>query len=85
MRVQFAQSSFKGDRNYNEDFAKCVNEKNRFCFSLADGLGGHGKGDIASKLVCTSVSDLFMNGCYNLDEIFIGTQNALLNKQKDCI
>ena len=49
--LTYAVFSDKGDRSYNEDSTYAVATENEGCFALADGLGGQGKGDVASKFV----------------------------------
>lgn len=39
----------QGTRDYNEDSAACAEAEGRLCFIVADGLGGHGKGEVASQ------------------------------------
>lgn len=53
--ITYAMLSKEGNRPYNEDsvYAKVYEEK--ACFVLADGLGGQGKGDIASKYVVDEI------------------------------
>ena len=46
--LTYAVFSDKGDRPYNEDSTYAVATENEGCFALADGLGGQGKGDVAS-------------------------------------
>ena len=41
-----------GGREVNEDYAAVLTrEDGSFCAVLADGLGGHGRGEVASELV----------------------------------
>ena len=53
--LTYAVFSDKGDRSYNEDSTYAVATENEGCFALADGLGGQGKGDVASKFVVEEV------------------------------
>ena len=75
----------KGDREINEDSIGMIEEKNKLCFVLCDGLGGHGMGDVASSLVVdefkskfSEVEDIvsFLKGAFSASEI------ALLKKQQ---
>ena len=64
-----------GGRDVNEDHCGVSNYNNSFCFVVADGLGGHGGGDIASQCVVKEVCTLFMeNGFvsnFSLDTLVI--------------
>ena len=40
-----------GGREKNEDSASYVKLENNYCFVVADGLGAHGNGDIASRIM----------------------------------
>lgn len=76
----------KGDRDINEDSIKCARNGDVYCFVLADGLGGHGKGDEASSVVCGDIIDSFMNYEGEAKE-FIGpaiekAQSALMKEQE---
>lgn len=76
----------KGNREINEDSIKYACRNETYCFVLADGLGGHGKGDEASSVVCNKIIDDFMK--YEGDtEDFIGSaietaQMTLLEEQE---
>lgn len=51
-----------GNRDVNEDYAKVAALPNGgSCFVLCDGLGGHGKGEVASELVTNSLIQHFLN------------------------
>ena len=50
--------SNQGDRGNNEDNVGMYQREQEYCFVLADGLGGHGKGELASQLgVESSIKD----------------------------
>ena len=82
--MQYAIFSKEGNREYNEDCVMYRQDNNRFCFVLADGLGGHGKGEIASKCVCESVLEDFENRSeeFNLERAIQNAQVKLLNCQQ---
>lgn len=44
-----------GSRDVNEDYAAAEQLQDLHCFVLCDGLGGHGKGEVASELVTKSM------------------------------
>jgi len=48
-----------GDRDVNEDSVVCLERGDRWCFVVADGLGGHDKGEVASSIVTATFSDRF--------------------------
>lgn len=85
--LTYSTFSSKGDREINEDCFKCVEHNGRYCFVIADGLGGHGKGDEASNLVCDEIFKSFINYAGSINE-FVGAaidkaQNRLLDQQKE--
>ena len=47
--VTYEILSEPGEREYNEDYAGAKQHGEGWCFVLADGLGGHGGGDEASR------------------------------------
>jgi serine/threonine protein phosphatase PrpC len=57
--MRYCQFSNKGGRERNEDFVSCFadEQKNTGFFILADGLGGHSHGGVASELVVRSMMD----------------------------
>ena len=82
---QFATVTDKGSREINEDSLSVFKSGDNFGCILCDGLGGHGMGDKASKLVCEVFSDLFyktndINGF--LDRAFCAAQDILREEQK---
>lgn len=55
--ISYAQISNKGNREYNEDHVELCKKMNRYVFGLADGLGGHGHGDVASALAMEALKE----------------------------
>lgn len=84
----YSVSTDKGGRKVNEDSAAAVQRKDGlFLFVVADGLGGHGKGDIASSFVTDSIVNSFLK-TENIDENFISysiekAQKELVEKKKN--
>ena len=82
--VKYASVSKQGDRPVNEDSVGALERGGNLLFALADGLGGHGGGDIASALAVSKVMEIFEASPENVDlaQCFMGSQNALLNEQR---
>ena len=59
MELEIAILSKQGGRNYNEDACGHWNSDRHLCCVMADGAGGHGGGDIASKLAVQSLLNGF--------------------------
>jgi len=60
VKITYHMLSDKGDRKNNEDRVGSYKYgENEYCFALADGLGGHEKGEVASKTVVDTCVDLF--------------------------
>lgn len=74
----------QGDRELNEDCATATELNDNYCFLLADGLGGHGKGEVASALVVESGRYLFQHyqGEKFLEDCFSTAQDELMKEQK---
>lgn len=64
--VDYCFLSYKGSYETNEDSIGFINKPNRQVFVLADGLGGHGKGDIASS-EATKYAQQFFSNCIVID------------------
>lgn len=55
MNLKIFTYTNKGGKQNNEDYLDYYFEGNKGAFVLADGLGGHGNGDVASKLVVQTI------------------------------
>lgn len=79
----------KGERQLNEDSITVAEFNGNYLFVLADGLGGHGHGEVASSIVTSSAKALIDDSMdYRfphklLSSVFDNAQSALLQKQKD--
>lgn len=86
MITDYACFSNRGDREHNEDSIGVFSRDDRQAFILADGLGGHGCGDLASKTVVDTVEEI-LNSQYTSDKEFLNTvltnaQEKILTAQK---
>ena len=76
----------KGERSINEDSIGVARNKDLYCFILADGLGGHGGGDLASASAVKTIQDYFsQNGEISqqcMENCIIQAQNKLLEVQE---
>lgn len=86
MRLSVYGYTNRGGRDHNEDSVRCSAEEERGVFVLADGLGGHGKGEVASALA----ADILFQGCVEaapdtegLLELFQRANEAVLEGQKE--
>ena len=75
----------RGGREVNEDSARVFEKDGKKCLVLCDGLGGHGKGEVASALVVEAVGQSF-NSAQKIDEDFLRSafqlsQEALIDEQ----
>lgn len=49
--MEYKDFTAQGKRAVNEDSHVCIERDGNYCFVVADGLGGHGKGEVASQKV----------------------------------
>lgn len=86
--IDYATFTDVGDKENNEDTVKVfVNPMtSTYGFVLADGLGGHGNGDIASKLVAECFGAIIQNtDTINetfLDDCFTVSQRMLMDEKE---
>jgi protein phosphatase len=93
MRIEVAGTTHVGmKRNHNEDNYLVIPEENLFC--VADGMGGHSSGEIASKIAVDELGEFFrmtsrdgdatwpfkMDKARNYDENRLATGIKLANK-----
>lgn len=79
--MEFAIISNVGNRKHNEDYAQGILQEagERGFFVLADGLGGHGSGEVASQSVVYSC--LLYYSKHNEDENMIGQSIEFAQKE----
>ncbi|MGN0527697.1 MAG: PP2C family protein-serine/threonine phosphatase [Eubacterium sp.] len=86
MNIDFFKYSDNGEREVNEDSVGSYSDGNFYAFALCDGLGGHGKGEVASQTAVQALlakSAKASHGCDFLPECFEFANEAVLNKQKE--
>nr|AGS53130.1 protein serine/threonine phosphatase PrpC, regulation of stationary phase [uncultured bacterium contig00040] len=81
--TQYAQLTKPGGRKVNEDSISVAEGGGTRLFALADGLGGHSGGDIASQCVVKEALEVFdqQPGC-DLATVFNTAQDALMELQQ---
>lgn len=84
--VSYHLFSNPGGRENNEDYVGMYQNGQSWCFVLADGLGGHGKGEVASKLaVEAAIKEFALRGPgeETLKASFDQAQRAILEGQRE--
>ena len=82
--VEFSKYTNIGSRKINEDAVKAIELDGNFGFIVCDGLGGHGMGDTASKLIAECFDECFKNSEINesfLSATFNYAQKTLLEQK----
>ncbi len=85
MNIEYSLFTDCGNREVNEDSIAFAEKNGTYCFVLCDGLGGHGKGDLASKFVTEFVIEYFKfsrNADIFFTDVLDKAQNGLLVEQK---
>ncbi|MDO4454744.1 MAG: protein phosphatase 2C domain-containing protein [Eubacteriales bacterium] len=83
--ITYAMFSRQGKRENNEDCIRMKEKKGASVFLLADGLGGHGAGEVASQMTVEYGARLFEQmEVYDryLPELFENAQRRLLDRQR---
>lgn len=75
-----------GTRQVNEDSVGVIEAQDMHCFIVADGLGGHGKGDIASGLAVSAFAKTFQESSEpmldRMKHSFEQAQKMILDEQR---
>ena len=83
--IQVSVYSDKGTRDHNEDAYGYRAEKGKACFVVADGLGGHEKGEMASaaavEYILLHFADIEEYQQESLLELLKETDQAVKNSQ----
>lgn len=85
--IDYASVTDKGGREVNEDAVgiEIVNEQT-ICFCVADGLGGHGRGDEASAIAVQNTCEIFRafhDKPDLIETVFEAVQKRLLFEKKE--
>lgn len=86
--IVFDMLSNKGGREGNEDYIGMYQRGEHYCFALADGLGGHGSGEVASKAAVDAVIKNFVQDTDSQEEPeglsrrFLCAQSEILSMQR---
>ncbi len=85
LALEVALMSDRGGRKYNEDACGHWHSKRHLCCVLADGAGGHGGGDIASRLAVQELIGRFSlqpsEGASELETLLRTTNEVLIGER----
>lgn len=68
MKLNSYHSTHIGKRESNQDYFSQAKNTHWACFFVADGLGGHARGEIAAEAVCESLKELAKSFVEAIDE-----------------
>ncbi|MCK4835663.1 MAG: protein phosphatase 2C domain-containing protein [Candidatus Aminicenantes bacterium] len=72
----------QGPRDYQEDYFRVFSQDNRTLMVIADGMGGHSGGDLASRWTVEALVDGFKKN-QDLDALIKSSINKILLKMKE--
>lgn len=87
--ITYSYISKIGNREINEDSVICEQNETLSYFVVADGLGGHGQGEIASGIAIESMKETFSFNKEEkelneiIDSAILKAQEDILNEQKE--
>lgn len=81
-KITYSAITEKGSRERNEDYFGADMSEDVTACVLCDGLGGHGNGDVASKLVVEKMLDAMCDKKMNIEDAVMYSQQKLLEKQE---
>lgn len=86
MELDTAYHSDPGGRGYNEDACGFWSNEDAACWVVSDGAGGHGSGDIASRMVVSGILESFAaNPAVSSDravELLRGANDAVIHAKR---
>ncbi|MBR5421893.1 MAG: serine/threonine-protein phosphatase [Lachnospiraceae bacterium] len=91
MKFDLYKYTNQGGRSYNEDSVASRTEGDEGIFVVADGLGGHAHGELASKCVCDTLTEAWHPGiedpaAWLSENIAEANRRVLeLQKEKNCV
>jgi serine/threonine protein phosphatase PrpC len=80
--IAYGAISKIGERQNNEDSVNIYAADQAYLFALADGLGGHGQGEVASKIAVEQAAAAFQASGGSLERCFSQAQEQILAEQK---